>query len=284
MVVLDNTGLVEHIKMLKWHKILLILPSLMGAFLLFTLCGLIPNILANNGYSVLAFSLRFLIIPLTPLYIWFLNEQINQVELKQVIGKTRTLFQSFIFGFSIGIAVVFLSELLLFFTSDFSFHLNDSISIPKTIGIILTSLIVAYFEELIFRGFVFITLLKTTNKFLISVIVSSLLFSILHFQGFTGSSIFLYHCNIFLGGILLCFVFLLTKSIWAAIGFHFSFNSLNNIDLFYLNDKQEVTDKAMSEQILVYQTLLLLIIIIVIITLFHKYFTPPLSFFKSESE
>jgi membrane protease YdiL (CAAX protease family) len=74
------------------------------------------------------------------------------------------------------------------------------------------------FEELFFRKFLFGKLLEK-NKVLVSVIISSLCFSAIHFE--TPSSLI----STFIFGVIACLIYLRTKNIWYTIAMHF----LNNL-------------------------------------------------------
>ena len=80
---------------------------------------------------------------------------------------------------------------------------------------------IALLEEMLFRGYVFRKLLEKFSP-LVSLLLSSLIFTGLHC---TNPSInFLSIINIFLAGLLLGMLFLHTKNIWLATGFHFLWN------------------------------------------------------------
>ena len=262
---LNKTG-----QMSKWKKIILILPGLLAAFVLFTLCGLIPNIIKGNGYPILSILLTLLVFPLTLLLIWFLNSRINQLSLAQVIGNKNRYIKPFLIGLGIGVTLFFASLIVLSFTSEFSFRIHYAISISSIFSVLFTALTVAFFEEFIFRGFVFITLWKTTNRFWIAAIVSSLLFSVIHYQSFMQDYFLIPLLNVFLGGILLCLLYVTTRSILGPIGFHFAFNSFQNLDLFYLTAKLDLANQEISEKAFVYLTIFTFILIIAIISIYYK--------------
>ncbi|WP_394348166.1 CPBP family intramembrane glutamic endopeptidase [Saccharicrinis carchari] len=77
-------------------------------------------------------------------------------------------------------------------------------------------LIAPIMEELIFRGVIF-KLLKENYSFWISVIISSMLFAGVHFNFSDLSFLFVY-------GILFCWVYDKTKSLWAPIVLHVLIN------------------------------------------------------------
>ena len=93
-------------------------------------------------------------------------------------------------------------------------------------GVFFLLLCGAFLEELVFRGYV---LRKLHEKFplIISLSISSLIFCLIHFN---LSEIAIFPMiNIFLAGMLLGVLFIKTKNIWLATGFHFLWNYVQTI-------------------------------------------------------
>ncbi len=92
---------------------------------------------------------------------------------------------------------------------------------------VLTSLLVApVFEELFFRKFLFQKLLLK-NGFLTSIIVSSFLFSIIHWE--TPLNLI----PAFIMGMVLAFIFYKTGNIIYSILLHFIYNALSQVAYYY---------------------------------------------------
>lgn len=86
-------------------------------------------------------------------------------------------------------------------------------------------LFAAAFEEIIFRGVVFQALIDRFNPYVVSVAASAV-FSLLHAENASyGSMAFV---NTFLVGIFLSLVVVKTRSLWAAISYHFFWNFLQD--------------------------------------------------------
>lgn len=123
-------------------------------------------------------------------------------------------------GLFIAMAILFVGALMLavsknlYFTNAF-FNLTDFLT-----AIALYAL-VAFIEEIVFRGYILNNLMLSINRWLALIIVS-LLFAILHLQnGNINSLAFL---NIFLGGLLLGMNYIFTKNLWFGIFLHFGWN------------------------------------------------------------
>ena len=94
-------------------------------------------------------------------------------------------------------------------------------------GSSFTLLCGAFFEELVFRGYVLRKLLERFSP-IISLSFCSLIFSLLH--GFFNDNVTLLSIvNIFLAGFLLGILFIKTKNIWLVTGFHFLWNYVQAI-------------------------------------------------------
>jgi uncharacterized protein len=82
-------------------------------------------------------------------------------------------------------------------------------------------LMVAFSEEIVFRGYMLSNLMESFNKW-IALLVSALLFAAMHFMN--DSYNFFAFINVLLAGILLGLNYIYTKNLWFAISFHFAWN------------------------------------------------------------
>lgn len=82
-------------------------------------------------------------------------------------------------------------------------------------------LLVAFGEELVFRGYILNNLLQFTNKW-IALAVSAVVFAVFHINnpGVNGLPLL----NLFLAGLLLGINYIYTKNLWFGILLHFSWN------------------------------------------------------------
>lgn len=106
-----------------------------------------------------------------------------------------------------------------------SVELSSNFSEPKFSSALVTQLIIFIFvginEELFSRGYC-MTVLKQTNKSWVPVIVSSIIFALMHSMN-DGISLLAY-VNLFLFGIVMAYIFIKTKNIWMCIGYHITWN------------------------------------------------------------
>ena len=86
---------------------------------------------------------------------------------------------------------------------------------------LVSMFLVAFSEELVFRGYILINLMQSTNKW-IALVISALLFTFFHTNnpGITPVAI----VNVFIAGTLLGINYIYTKNLWFSIFFHFGWN------------------------------------------------------------
>ncbi len=123
-------------------------------------------------------------------------------------------------GFFIPVALLGLGTLVLI-TSGLLTFLAATFDWPALLLEVLFMLIVAFTEELLFRGYLLNNLMQSMNRW-IALIISSLLFALFH-QTNPDVNIFAI-INIFLAGLLLGLNYVFTKNLWFGICFHFAWN------------------------------------------------------------
>jgi membrane protease YdiL (CAAX protease family) len=84
-----------------------------------------------------------------------------------------------------------------------------------------TLLMVAFAEEIVFRGYILNNLMDSFKKW-IALLISALLFALMHVSN-EGYDFFAF-LAIFLGGILIGINYIYTKNLWFSILFHFGWN------------------------------------------------------------
>ncbi|OYU97681.1 MAG: hypothetical protein CFE21_05155 [Bacteroidetes bacterium B1(2017)] len=127
----------------------------------------------------------------------------------------------------VGFILPVFSFFLIYVTNKINGYLAGiSFDYSNVLGVTISQMYVAITEELFYRGLIFYTLYKTSKKLVLSVLVSSMIFSLFH--GFTHSiySEYQFFISSFILGVILCLIFILSKSIWPSIVFHFINNFL----------------------------------------------------------
>lgn len=123
-------------------------------------------------------------------------------------------------GFFLGPTILGLGSIMLYSTG----HLQWTDIIVDWNSLLLSLVIfimVAFTEELAFRGYILNNLMDSFNKWL-ALFISAILFSLFHLgNSYIG---FIPLANIFLAGILLGINYIYTRNLWFGIFLHFSWN------------------------------------------------------------
>lgn len=125
-------------------------------------------------------------------------------------------------GFLTGIILLLIATLIMVASKNLVWIAVDFNAIELLSGIVLM-LLVAFYEELVFRGYILNNLLQSLNPQK-SLLISALLFALAHF-GNPGIGLIGF-LNIFLAGVLLGINYVYTKNLWFAVMLHFSWNFL----------------------------------------------------------
>jgi membrane protease YdiL (CAAX protease family) len=154
------------------------------------------------------------------------------------------IFKNRFTGFFMGILYYFMSLPFLLILVSISFNLFKKYgfepipqelifiylftkSIPLLIFLFFFSCFFApFFEEIIFRGFLY-TAIKKKFSVPLSVFITSLIFSLFH------PNVFIF-CGIFLLSLILTYLFEKTQNLWVPIGIHFANNFFTNLLIFIL--------------------------------------------------
>nr|WP_321452723.1 type II CAAX endopeptidase family protein [uncultured Carboxylicivirga sp.] len=120
------------------------------------------------------------------------------------------------------IALVMMSVgFLLLFLFDQIDITNVSWSAGSFLLAFLSYVFVGFYEEIVFRGYIQTSISESLNPFW-GLFISSVLFALLH--GLNPDLTLVAISNIFLAGFFIGRLFQLSKSLWAAIGFHTVWN------------------------------------------------------------
>lgn len=121
-----------------------------------------------------------------------------------------------------GAGIIGISFLVLFLSGVVSsVELNEAFTGRELLVWLLIYLVVAFVEELMFRGY-FLNVFMDRYPPLVSLLVTSLFFGLMHFLN--PSFGWLGFVNIFLAGLLMGLVFFFRRNIWLPLGIHFGWN------------------------------------------------------------
>lgn len=154
------------------------------------------------------------------LFTWFMRKFADRKSM-QSLGYTWKGFSNEAgLGFFCALAILGTGSLILVATGNISF-ISATLDPVNFVIEIIMMIIVAFVEELIFRGYLLNNLLESTNKW-VALAISSVLFALFH-QANPDVSFFAI-INILLAGLLLGLNYIFTKNLWFSMCFHFAWN------------------------------------------------------------
>jgi len=132
-------------------------------------------------------------------------------------------------GFFLGMLMLCVGTLILVLTKNLRWTDLDfnGTSIFLSFGLMV---IIAFGEEIVFRGYVLNNLMESTGKWM-ALVISSLLFAGFHMGN--SSVAILPIINIFLASLVLGVNYIYTKNLWFGIALHFSWNFIQGAVLGY---------------------------------------------------
>jgi uncharacterized protein len=148
---------------------------------------------------------------------FFERRKLTDIGLNFTPGTKSQVYYGLILGFVMITVVVLPNSLLGYYKYDFS----PRDIFPQIFEALLLFTIVAFSEEILFRGYPFQRAIDWTNPWVATLIFSSI-FALAHIQNPNINSIAL--LNIFLAGVWLSSAFVKTRSLWLPISLHFSWN------------------------------------------------------------
>lgn len=169
----------------------------------------------------------------TFLLLWIFMKYVDKEKFINLGFHIKNRLKEFNYGIVIGALIMISGYLLLIIIDQISF--KKVVFNPKEIILtILIFLIVAFVEEMLFRGYILRNLMISFNKY-VALIISSLLFSLMH--GFNPNINLFSFFDLFLASILLGLSYVYTKNLWFPIALHFSWNLFQSFLGFNVSGK-----------------------------------------------
>jgi len=165
-----------------------------------------------------------LILPLTYLFRRFLD---GETVLSLGLARTRGWLRDMVAGLLLGtvlIGAIFAVEWAMGWLTveGFRWQIQSPLWVMANVLIYLLLMVaVAFYEELAYRGYI-LQNLNADWAVIVAVVASSLLFGLFH--GLNPNVTWLALVNIFLAGVVLAACYLVTRSLWLPMAFHFSWN------------------------------------------------------------
>jgi membrane protease YdiL (CAAX protease family) len=156
----------------------------------------------------------------TILTVYFFRRRIDKRSLLSLGLTFKNNLSNAAAGFFLALVLLGVGSLLLIAIKALQWK-NIHFDLWQLLTGLVVMLIVAFSEELIFRGYILDNLMQSMNKWL-ALVYAALLFAIFHLSN-PGMNI-LALINIFLAGLLLGINYIFTKNLWFGILFHFAWN------------------------------------------------------------
>lgn len=213
-----------------WQRVLLLIVPyifIVGTitFIGSKILGIDLNEMENLKDSGEQLGLKFFDLLGTLLVLWLFMSKVDKEKFVQLGFQTKNRAKDLYIGIAIGAITMVIGYILLQLLGEISFE--KLIFDPKEIVIsILLFIIVAIVEEVLLRGYILRNLMISFNKY-IALIVSSILFSLMH--GFNPNIDLFALSNLFLAGIVLGLSYIHTKNLWFPIAQHFSWNFFQSL-------------------------------------------------------
>jgi membrane protease YdiL (CAAX protease family) len=223
-----------------WRVVFYTLAMLVGTFaiqiplavliILAVVLGLIDqaslqNLATSQPLLVMSTLINLvLILPLTYLFRRFLDgESLLSLGLHRTARCRREVVAGLLLG-TLLIGLIFLTEWGLGWLTveGFRWQVQPPLFLLANLLVYLLLMVaVAFYEELAYRGYI-LQNLNADWTVVIAVLASSLVFGLFH--GLNPNFTWLALLNIFLAGVVLAACYLVTRSLWLSMAFHFSWN------------------------------------------------------------
>lgn len=196
----------------------LILVTIIACIFMIIFVATLEKCNINDKYGITIFVSFFIAV-------FIMLKFIDRKKLGYIgIKSLKYYYKDLILGLIIGAVLVTLNVILILLIGDASFsseisNINFSNSLLKGF---LVFIVVGFAEETLFRGY-FIMTLQQMGKWWLSILVSSIIFALLH-GGLNDNVTYIGVINLLLAAILLGYMFIKTQSIWMPVGLHITWN------------------------------------------------------------
>lgn len=171
--------------------------------------------------SVLHFGIMYLIMGIILfIFTWLCRKFIDRKSFQSLGFTWKGYNNEASLGFFTAIALLGIGSISLVAAGYLSFVTAGFEVVPLLLEVAIM-LLVAFVEELLFRGYLLNNLMKSVNKWG-ALSITAALFSLFH--GSNPDVTLFAVINIFLAGILLGLNYIFTKNLWFGIFFHFAWN------------------------------------------------------------
>jgi len=152
---------------------------------------------------------------------FFMTTLVDKQSLRSVGFQWKGFQQQAAAGFFLAVLLLSLGSILLVMMQ-YLFFTGVAFNKNNLLYSTLLFIIVAFTEEIAFRGYILRNLMESMGKWT-ALTISSVIFALVHFTN-PGGDNWLPMINIFIAGFLLGINYIYTRNLWFAIFLHFSWN------------------------------------------------------------
>jgi len=192
-----------------------------NGFIIFinNISGMASNLSTSIGFIVALLQCLTMIFFVVLFWKVYDRKPIREIGMINIKKGYKDLIKGLVFG-AVSLILVFI---ILLYTEQIT--LINPFSKPNFSYALLTGLIIFIFvginEEMFARGYCMTVLKQTGNKYVV-VIVSAIIFALMH--SLNPSVTLLSYLNLFLFGLLTAYMFIKSGNLWLPIGYHIAWN------------------------------------------------------------
>lgn len=208
-----------------WQRVLIFLPIYLVCISPFAMLGaFVSGITSISEFDNLSdhhfFIIKLFELLATIVILWIFIKIVDDESFSEIGFKKKNKKRDIISGILLGLIIMYTAYYILIHLNEITF-IKYSINLKDFLISIGLLILVAFLEEIIFRGYVLKNLMLSFNNYF-ALIISSILFAVMHSlnPNLSWFSFF----DLFLAGILLGISYIYTKSLWFPIALHFSWN------------------------------------------------------------
>lgn len=157
--------------------------------------------------------------------LWVLLKFIDKESFYEIGLKIKHRLKDIVIGLLIGLIIMSLGLSFLIFTNEIEFQ-SLNFNFKSLVYVLLLYTLVSFKEEVLVRGYFLKNLMYSFGK-PIALVVSAILFSIMHGQN--PAFDYLAFINLFLAGVMLGLPYIFNKNLWFPIALHFSWNFFQSL-------------------------------------------------------
>ena len=217
-----------------WFRVVIVIPAFFFFAVIFQLLGVVASTLLS-GLGFFDFSIQdldsFSNLPAMTIIqyfdlmgifilLWLFMKYVDKEPFMNMGFEIKGKRNDIILGMTLGLFMMAVGYLVLSSLGEIQF-LKINYELSSIIWLFILFIGVSILEETFVRGYVLKNLLKSFNP-IISLVISSGIFSLLHFLNPNVNYLAL--TELFIGGIALGISYVYTKNLWFPFAFHLSWN------------------------------------------------------------